>query len=114
MLRIVLGYKSGDRRTDPEVIFIGHDADDAQRALDEAPDYPLITRGEFTLERRAKRSRQSIPSSPSPAPAPPSGGAGSDNEPPEVDLTAEVEEKAAEEKAKTDAHGDKPRPKNRS
>lgn len=72
MLRIVLGYRSEHRESDPTVIYAGHDADAAQRAVDSSDARFLrVEIGDFPSARRARKSCDAGGNGPAPAPAPP-------------------------------------------
>lgn len=62
MLRLVLGYRSEIRESDPVVLYAGHDADAAQTAIDQlSADYLRVETGELTNARRARRNPDAQP-----------------------------------------------------
>lgn len=60
MLRLVIGYRTASRSTDPTVLFLGHSGAGAQEAIDSATDFEILETAEVPVLRRARRSQAAI------------------------------------------------------
>jgi hypothetical protein len=58
MLRLVIGYRTEHRESDPIVLYVGHDADAAQTAVDHSdPSLIRVEVAEVPHARRARKNR---------------------------------------------------------